>query len=396
MKYNRLLFSLFLLSLFRVSLAVDVRISLYHPHIIQSLIISCSAGSYSYVTHDGKVQELSIGQQIFLTSHKQTLWLRDDNKNWTRLNILYLASNGDQSIINIKPASPVLPGRSYYGNFEINQYYGSLQIINVLDLEKYLMGVVETEAGPVAPLDFYKVQTIICRTYAVRNFNRHIDEGFNLCDNVHCQSYKGRNKWNEDVVISAEVTKDLILTDSDSVPIVAAYHSNSGGETQGAENIWLNGEAYLLPVLDPFSVDQLNTRWEKIIPAGLWFNYLRLKNFKINVPPDTLAFQCDQKHRIKHYIVGIDTLEFNEIRRDWNLKSAFFSVFFHDGNCVLLGKGYGHGVGLSQEGAKNMARKGYHFTEILNYYYHGIMILSYNLLPADNSYYKGSGSLVGD
>jgi stage II sporulation protein D len=384
MKYNRLLFSLFLLSLFSGGLSVDIRISLYHPHIIHSLIISCSAGSYSYATNDGLFEELTSGQQIFLKNFNHTLWIRKDDLNWTRLSSMYLTDNGDQSIISIKPVSPALPGRSYYGNLEIQPYHGSLQIINILDLERYLMGVVEAEAGPVAPLDFYKVQTIICRTYAIRNFTRHLEEGFNLCDNVHCQSYKGRNRWNEDVIISAEVTEGLILIDSDSMPIVAAFHSNSGGETQGAENIWLNGEAYLLPVLDPFSIDQPNARWERIIPADSWFNYLRSRNFKIDIPPDTLTFQCEQKHRMKHYIVGDDALEFNKIREDWNLKSTFFSVFYHDGNFVLLGKGYGHGVGLSQEGALNMARKGYHFTEILNYYYHNIRIVSYHLLPAGN------------
>ncbi len=114
------------------------------------------------------------------------------------------------------------------------------------------------------------------------------------------------------------------------------------------------------------------------------------------MPPDTLTFQCDQRHRMKHYIVGTDTLEFNVIREDWNLKSAFFSVFYHDANFILMGKGYGHGVGLSQEGAINMARKGYHFTEILNYYYHEIMIINYHKIPDSTLLFQGSGNLNGN
>lgn len=396
MRYTKLLFYLFFLSVFSKGLSIDIRISLYHPNIIHSLIVSCSAGSFSYTSANGVIKELSGGQTVFLKNNHHALWIREDDKNWARIDSVYFRSTEDQSIISIKPVSPVLPGRNYYGSLEIQPFHESLQVINVLDLELYLMGVVETEAGPVAPFDFYKVQTIICRTYAIRNFNKHQEEGFNLCDNVHCQSYKGRNKWNEDVVIAAEVTESLILTNPDTIPIVAAFHSNSGGETQGAEDIWLNGEACLLPVLDPFSIAQPNARWERVISANFWFNYLRSKDFTINESPDTLTFQSDQKHRKKHYVVGTDTLEYNKIREDWNLKSAFFSVFYYDTNFILLGKGYGHGVGLSQEGAINMARKGYHFTEILNYYYHDIMIVSYHLIPLSSLLFQGSGNLNGN
>jgi hypothetical protein len=80
---------------------------------------------------------------------------------------------------------------------------------------------------------------------------------------------------------------------------------------------------------------------------------------------------------MKYYTVGTDSLEFSRIREDWNLKSAFFSVNYHKDFFILKGKGYGHGAGLSQEGAMNMARKGYHFTEILSFYYHNIRIINY-------------------
>ncbi|KPK82739.1 MAG: hypothetical protein AMS27_14125 [Bacteroides sp. SM23_62_1] len=381
MNNSKLLLILLFLSVFSKGLSIDIRISLYHPHIIHSLMISCFEGGYSYVTGNGEIKEITQGQQLFLKNFNDEIWIREDDQGWTHTSQLFLSRTSGQSIISIKPASPVLPERNYYSNLEIHSVHGSLRVINVIDLESYLMGVVETEAGPSVPIDFYKVQTIICRTYAIRNFNRHQDEGYNLCDNVHCQSYKGRNKWNEDVMIAAEVTEGLILTDSDTMPIVAAFHSNSGGETQGAENIWLNGQAYLLPVLDPFSIDQPNAKWERSIAAEEWFNYLRSKYFTFDTPPDTMAYQCSQKHRMKYYIVDTDTLEYNKIREDWNLKSSFFSIFYHDSDFIFIGKGYGHGVGLSQEGAINMARKGYHFTEILNYYYHDIMIISYHDLP---------------
>ena len=62
---------------------------------------------------------------------------------------------------------------------------------------------------------------------------RHLEEGFNLCDGVHCQAYKGRHIWNEDVEIGTEVTSGLVICDLDTVLINPVYHSNSGGETVG-------------------------------------------------------------------------------------------------------------------------------------------------------------------
>jgi stage II sporulation protein D len=377
MNIPKLLFYLFFLSVFSEVSSVDIRISLYHPNIIHSVMISCPAGRYSYITDAGGVNELKSGRSIFLTVYQNRIWIRKEDENWIQTTGISFNSEEDESIIGIKPVLPPLAGRSYHGNLEVNYSNGCLQLINVIDLELYIMGVVETEAGPVAPLDFYKVQAIICRTYAVRNFNKHLEEGFNLCDDVHCQSYKGRYRWNEDVEIAVEATSDLIITDPDTIPIMAVYHSNSGGETHGAESIWLNGESYLKPVLDPFSVDQPNARWERIIPADSWFTYLKSKGFTTGEKPDTISFESDQKHRSKYYIVTSDSLEYNRIREDWNLKSSFFSVIYNDGFIILKGKGYGHGVGLSQEGAMNMARKGYHFTEILNFYYHNIKIINY-------------------
>ena len=67
----------------------------------------------------------------------------------------------------------------------------------------------------------------------------------------------------------------------------------------------------------------------------------------------------------------------SEIREDWNFSLEFFNIRWSGGDIHLEGMGYGHGVGLSQEGAMQIARKGYHYTEILNYYYHNIRILHY-------------------
>jgi len=114
--------------------------------------------------------------------------------------------------------------------------------------------------------------------------------------------------------------------------------------------------------------------------AEKWLDYLRKNGFTIAKKPDYKRFESIQQHRTVYYQVGDNKIEFRKIREDLNLKSAFFSVVYDDGLFILKGKGYGHGVGLSQEGAINMARKGYHYSDILNFYYHNIHIINYRLL----------------
>ena len=244
------------------------------------------------------------------------------------------------------------------------------------------MGVSEIEGGPNSPLEYYKVQAILSRTFAIKNMERHGEEGFNLCDGVHCQAYEGRNIWNEDVEIGTEVTSGLVLCDKDSILINPVYHSNSGGETQGAEKVWLTKESYLQPVLDPFSVGQKNSTWERNMQLRDWIYYLLSYDIVFPEDADTSALEFKQNHRKEYYRVLEDSLAVSSIREDFNYRSDFFDILV-DGDMIRIkGRGYGHGVGLSQEGAIEMSGRRYHYTAILNYYYHQVIILPYfNLKP---------------
>jgi len=310
---------------------------------------------------------LSGNEELFLTTQKNgSLWIRDGKGEWYSSSSATFRATNDNAILRIKPVSPVMEGREYYGHLEVNIVFNRLQLINIIDLERYLMGVVETEVGPVAPLELYKVQAIICRTYAIRNIERHKYEGYHLCDDTHCQAYKGRNRWSEDLEIAVEVTNGMILIDMDSIPIMAVFHSNSGGETQAADQIWLVNQSYLKPILDPFSTGMPHARWYKRIATAEWLQYLMEKDIQIpdNQDPGDLA--ANQVHRKKYYYAGNDSIRYAKIREDWELMSDFFSMKYSDGYFIMDGKGYGHGVGLSQEGAINMARKGYHYTQMNN------------------------------
>jgi stage II sporulation protein D len=358
----------------------DVRIRLFHPTLIKALMITCGDGSYSITCQGFNDMSINRGDNIFIRAYEAKLWMRNKDGEWLQVQDPTLSPVTERSSLIFKPADPVLQDREYLGKFTVILSNGNIVLINIIDLEKYIMGVVLAEAGPAVPDGYYKVQAIICRTYAIRNLEKHAGEGFNLCDNVHCQVYKGMHRWNENIEIAVEATEGLIITDSDSVPAIGAFHSNSGGETQGAERAWLTSVPYLKAVLDPFSIGQPNERWEMIISAQKWLDYLKKHGFAVSKKPDYKRFEFTQQHRATYYQVGDHKIELRKIREDWNLRSTFFSIVYKDGSFIFKGKGYGHGVGLSQEGAINMARKGYHYSDILNFYYYNIHIIDYRLL----------------
>jgi stage II sporulation protein D len=378
MKYGFLLFVL-LVNAGR-SFSLDVRIGLYHEYLVNAFLFTPAGGDYHVETDQGNLGTCPMGESWYVVLQKDSLHVRDHEGRWNHMRQLRFSAPDEYAYFRLKPALPVLESREYLADLKVEISMNSLLMINEINLEKYIMGVSETEAGSECELEYYKVQAILSRTFAFRNLDRHKAEGFHLCDAVHCQAYGGRHIWNEDVEIGTEVTDGLVLVDEDSILISAAYHANSGGETRGAEQAWLNGKHYLRPVLDPFSLNQPSAKWKKSIPVGEWIRYLRTNGTLIGELLDTSMLEMPVKHRQDYYLFGQDSLPLSKIRDDYHLRSDFFGVRIEGNEVILDGRGYGHGVGLSQEGAMEMARKGYHYIAILNYYYHQIQIIHYLFL----------------
>ena len=108
-----------------------------------------------------------------------------------------------------------------------------------------------------------------------------------------------------------------------------------------------------------------------------WIYYLLSYDIVFPEDADTSALEMKQNHRKDYYRVLEDSIAVSSIREDFNYRSDFFDILV-DGDMIRInGRGYGHGVGLSQEGAIEMAGRRYHYTAILNYYYHQVYILPY-------------------
>jgi stage II sporulation protein D len=170
-------------------------------------------------------------------------------------------------------------------------------------------------------------------------------------------------------------TRDVVIVDSDIRLITAAFHSNCGGHTVNAEDVWSKPVSYLVGRRDTFCLKMPNSHWEKMIPLSEWKGYFAAKNILVTednlmcfTPEGKSAFFADSSYN----------LPARKVREDFKLRSTFFTVLPDGEHVRLIGKGFGHGVGLCQEGAMVMAAYGYTYRDIIHYYYKDV-----HLIPRD-------------
>lgn len=269
------------------------------------------------------------------------------------------------------------PGSSEYekslsGTLTVTSFPGSLRILNITTVEECLPGVVRAEAGKYGPSDYYRAQAVVARTYIYRNIERHSLDGYNMCDDVHCQVYPG--VVTDSVIVNAcRSTAGLVLADRDSIMIEAAFHGNCGGETASSADVWLAGYPYLVSVTDPWCSYSASSTWKRSIARSEWNSFLRSKGitpgteaaiYSTNAPAGRITYRTVQGKRLWS----------EEIRLRFELRSAYFTLSPAGDSILFSGRGYGHGVGLCQDGAKHMAEKKMSYNSIIGFYYPGTII----------------------
>lgn len=324
-----------------------------------------------------------------------------------------------------------------YIRFLINN--NELVVINHVNIEQYLYGVVPREMSYTSPMEALKAQAVASRTYAIHNINKHAHEGFNLCDTTHCQVYNGFIYEKPTTNQAVDETKGILIY-YDGEVIEAVYHSSSSGYTEDSSNVWGGNIPYLKSVEDHFSLDSPHSSWsfriklselnEKLIKAGIVIGDIQDIEI-VETSPTKKVNKLRLKGTLGEEIISGES--FRSIIGGTALKSTWFSIkgassnavnyayvldgssllpkavditkaYIIDGNnrrtvtrsmisramgkdrirsfeqipfisgdeLLIEGSGYGHGVGMSQYGAKKMAESGYSFEDILKYYYTGV------------------------
>jgi stage II sporulation protein D len=368
---------IFFIVIQHVLIAQNIKISIYNDHSLRSFIYYPINGTFQLKSGETIIDTLNQQDVLYFTLLNNEIAIRKKNHLLGSYETIELIPLNNSALSKIRPVSPSLNAQFYDDKISIQVDFNRLLVVNEIETNKYLAGVVEAEGGPSATKEFYKAQALLCRTYAFQNIERHIEEGFNLCDGVHCQAYKGKKSGSRLIYQSVVETGNNVVVTHDSELITAAFHSNSGGKTEDAKNVWVTDLPYLKPVNDPFSLKGRNSNWEKTITRAKWETYLKQHNFFLKGNEKPGYFSSEQNSRQKYYKVGLDILSYQRIRKEWLLRSAYFSIIDDGKNITFKGKGYGHGVGMSQEGAMQMSKAGYRHEDIIHYYFKDVKIVDY-------------------
>ncbi len=357
------------------AISQQLKIGLFNESAIQTFIFTADAGSYELTSDSIHLFKVEPGGLLYISLLDSQLSIRDPRSGSILITKAQLRSLDSTAVFNLRPAFPAMEARKYQGNCEFTAGIGRIQAINELNLNDYLSAVVAAEGGNSATIEYYKAQAVLCRTYLLAHKYKHSTDGFNLCDDVHCQAYHGINIRNTAIRSAVHLTENEVAVYSDSLLITAAYHANCGGETQNSENEWLQMVPYLRSVKDSFCQKARNSNWDMKITKAKWLAYIAKNGVHFGVSDSLSALVSDQQNRKTYYTVNGDSIAFRKIRTDWLLKSSFFSVKIDSSsNIVLHGRGYGHGIGMCQVGAMNMAKFGYNYKNILNFYFKDISV----------------------
>jgi stage II sporulation protein D len=373
----------FILSvLFSISArSINVAVRIYASDNIKAIILAPKAGKY-LLLGDGKSIDTVTSSSVYeIEADENVLEIKNLTHDLGKFTSIKLKKCSPDCIFNIKHVSEKII-RQYNDELVITCNDGYLKMLNIVQFEHYIAGVVECEAGQKRSVEFYKAQAVICRTYALNNMARHLIEDFELCDMVHCQVYKGTADVPE-ILQAVEDTKGLVIVDSADHLINAAYHSNCGGYTVNSEDAWSMPLSYLKAVKDTFCLHQFHATWEKHYSLNDWASYLEKKESSLtkkDIHEEAFWDSVPVEKRVFYYDKGF-LIPLKDMRVELNLRSTYFTVLKDTTGIILEGRGNGHRVGFCQEGAIRMAQLGYNYQQMLHFYYTGVQVIDSATLP---------------
>jgi stage II sporulation protein D len=332
-------------------------------------------GNYVIIPDEGVTIKVNPGEPVVISKYETRVVFKTlEGVSILADTLRILPCNPDNTFLVRQPTNKE-SSKTLKGKLKIFLFPGSLMILNFTDIETYLPGAVRAEAGSKGPSEYFRTQAVIARTYVYRHLDRHKLDGYDLCDDVHCQVFSGM--ITEQVIADAcRSTAGLVLVDKDSMLIVSAFHANCGGQTVSSGDVWVTSEPYLISIKDEYCLSGKPVVWERKISEGDWKSFLLSKGISFLRDTITIPQSGGLTTRQQYYkINGVSVLA-EDIRERFRLKSTFFQVTITGENILIKGNGYGHGVGLCQDGARVMASRGMTYRDITGFYYPGTFIVN--------------------
>ncbi len=377
----KLLFFIALFFLMRTGYSQELDIGIMRDYSLGTVEISHNEGNYAIYNDTVLITNIWEGQSIlFKRSGDQIKVVKADKTLgfYDSVSVVSMAENNSVKIQCLAPSSK--KKRRYKDNFILTpEGTTEMRVINRVQMANYLGGVIESEGGGGKPLEYYKVQAILSRTYVLGHLSKHRKEGFQVCDRVHCQAYHNMLIYTPTIADAVKETRGVVMLNDKLRLAEGFFFANCGGQTSEADFVWNVPVPHCKSVLDTFCTSSIQATWTKEIDALEWKNYL-IKEFGYPVNDSVfgdLIYTFSQMSRKAFYLYPQLGIPLRDLRTHFRLKSTWFSCKKVGNMVVLNGKGFGHGVGVCQEGAMGMARNGFNAAEILNFYFTGIKLMNY-------------------
>ena len=362
----------------------------------------------------------ATGEQLYYASPGETVAVKKSGNGFASDGKFSADNVGQLSVKSADSSQISYEGQLYRGSFLLSRSDGNITVVNAVHMDNYLYGVLGKEMSSSFPREALKAQAICAKNFVLGEEGRH--SGFDVCNTTHCQVYAG---------VSGE--SDSIRAAVDAVSGKAAYYNGkivplyffatSGGATESVVNVWGMDIAYLQSVSDPYEPADKASRytWTATFSPGEVKDKLSAKGVNIGEITKITIDETTSSGRVLaltfHGTGGTHTVRRETCRTILGLSSQWFaiesgdmvatsgtlggksvltgngiknlegrsilsasgvSVFsgqaVTDGSFTINGRGYGHGVGMSQWGAYGMAEQGYTYEEILTHYFTGIYI----------------------
>lgn len=325
---------------------------------------------------------------------------------------------------------------TYRGGFDFRIFSsGAITAVNVVSLDDYLYGVISREMSPSWPKEALKAQAVCARNFALGKLNRHKEYGFDLCNTVCCQAYSGVDYEASGSYAPVDETSGEVLLCGNEL-VQAVYSSSMGYCTENVKNVWGSSFSYLVSVSNEYEDTEniYNGVWEKTLTKARATEIMNSKGYDIGEVTDITATEYSAAGRvIKLQVTGTKGTKIFErescrtifseatLSQMYTIsgggKTSYPSVYVLGGSgksvvssenvqsvggtlsgfyatdgkntvkyegetggdsFVFSGQGWGHGVGMSQYGAKGMAEAGFDYEEILTHYYTGTHLAKMN------------------
>ncbi|MCP4295405.1 MAG: SpoIID/LytB domain-containing protein [Proteobacteria bacterium] len=354
----------------------------YSNPVLKVLLFSTNSnvtlGDRSGMTFEGNNGKIRFQKRLYIKKiNKNDLNL---NHRWAHHGSLWVKGNSNLEVWSEEG----IRKRKYKGIIEIKPTIKGLHVINHILTEEYLEGVLNAEISTKWNIEVVKAQSIIARTFALFKRNERSNLSWHITSGLRDQVYQGMNvsdyRGNQAIL----ATKGIVVTYNGRLA-QTFYHSNCGGMTEDPAYLWNFSYPYLSIKEVPFGQDDPKFFWNTYLPDQDLQHVLMKAGISIGKVKEVIISEKTRSDRAYKMIfrgeTGSGTLLAADFRKYFGytqFQSLLFDVIRTPKGFKFKGRGNGHGVGMCQWAAKEMADNGFTYDEILFFFYDNINLQSYS------------------